>query len=453
MSVSEFERSVRIERPVEEVFAWHERPAALQRLTPPWEHIDVLEQQGGIRDGARVSARVRFGPMKLRWELEHSDYAPPVQFRDVQRSGPFSHWEHWHRFEAAGANVSVLTDRIRFEPRGGAFGRWGSAIVLGRLERLFRYRHAVTKADLELEPARAGTVLISGASGLLGSGLVPYLRTQGWRVYRLVRRAPRAADEVAWSPADGRVAWPEGVAIDAVVHLAGENIAGGRWTAARKQAILASRVEGTRAMVAALAQATPRPRVLVSASAAGVYGNTGDNEATEDTPAADDFLGRVCQAWEAEAASARDLGVRTVALRSGVVLSAGGGALKKMLPAFRCGVGGPIGNGRQWMSWIALDDWLDVCRRALVDEEMSGVVNVVAPTPVRNAEFVATLGRVLRRPTSLRVPAAVLRLGLGELADAALLSSSRLGPALLQQRGHRFRFPELEAALRHSLGR
>ena len=453
MAIQVFERSVRIARPVSDVFAWHERPGALQRLTPPWEKVAVLEQRGGIRKGGRVVAAVRIGPVKSRWEVEHVDYEASRQFRDVQRRGLFRVWEHTHLFEPDGEGGTVLADRIRFELPGAALGRLGHGTVHARLDRMFRYRHAVTKADLELPPAEPGRVVITGASGLLGNALVPYLQTQGWQVWKAVRRRAVKADEIAWDPAAGSIDWPDGVAFDAVIHLAGANLAEGRWTEERKRVIRESRIQGTRTLVQGLQRAAFRPRVVLSGSAIGYYGDTGNAVVDERAAVGGGFLADICRGWEEEVSPLDTVGVRTVRLRTGVVLTPAGGALARLEPLFRAGMGGKLGHGRQWMSWIALDDWLDGVRAALTGARIAGAVNLVAPQPVTNAEFTRTLAQVVRRPAVATVPAIALKAALGQMADEALLSGARVEPAKLLAAGHRFRFADLEPALRHALGR
>ncbi len=296
-------------------------------------------------------------------------------------------------------------------------------------------------------------IAITGAGGLVGRALVPFLTTGGDEVVRLVRRDPSSEDEVAWSPADGTVDTRGLRGVDAVVHLAGEGIADGRWNAAKKERIRASRVDGTAAIAKAIASMDEPPRVLVCASAIGFYGDRGDEELTEDSAAGTGFLPEVCQAWEDAAAPAREAGIRVVNLRIGIVLSARGGALHKMLTPFKLGAGGVIGSGDQWMSWIAIDDVLGAIRHAIAQEQMTGPVNVVAPQPVTNRTFTKTLGRVLRRPTVLPLPAFAVRLVFGQMGEDLLIAGQRVLPRRLAAHGYALQYTDLETALRHQLGK
>ncbi len=296
-------------------------------------------------------------------------------------------------------------------------------------------------------------ILVTGSSGLIGSALVPALETDGHDVLRLGRRPPRNDAEVAWRPTDGEIDAKGLEGIDAVVHLAGENIGRGRWTEAKKARIRDSRVQGTRLLAETLAALDAPPKTLVSASAIGYYGDRGDHVLTEESPPGDNFLAQVCQDWEAATAPAAEADIRVVNLRIGIVLSPDGGVLGRMLTPFRLGLGGHIGRGRQYMSWIALDDLIGVIRAALSDEALAGPVNAVSPNPVTNHAFAKALGRVLHRPAILHVPAFVLRLTLGQMADELLLASARVVPSRLAERDFAFQYPELEAALRHLLGK
>jgi len=295
-------------------------------------------------------------------------------------------------------------------------------------------------------------ILVSGSHGLVGSSLVPALSAKGHQVARLVRSlAAAAGSEIAWDPEGGRLDAAHLAGFDAVVHLAGEGIADKRWSPEQKRRIRESRTHGTRLLAEAMASLASPPRTLVSASAIGYYGDRGDEMLTEESPAGTGFLPEVCKAWEVAAEPAARKGIRVVAMRFGIILSPAGGALAKMLPPFRMGVGGRLGSGRQFMSWISLDDTLGAILHALEFSALRGAVNVVAPRPVTNRQFTRTLGRVLRRPTVLPMPAVAVHLMFGEMGDTLLLSSTRVQPKKLLAANYPFMHPELETALGHLL--
>jgi hypothetical protein len=295
-------------------------------------------------------------------------------------------------------------------------------------------------------------ILLSGSSGLIGSAVARRRAERGDHVVRLVRReSPADPNEIAWDPVGARLEASALEGFDAVVHLAGENIAEGRWTAVKKARIRDSRVEGTRLLAEALARCSQPPRALVAASAIGFYGDRGDEELDETSAPGAGFLAEVCRAWEAAAEPAIDGGIRVVHLRIGMVLSADGGALAKMMPLFRAGLGGRLGHGRQSMSWIAIDDLVEAVGHAIAHEGCAGPVNAVAPQPVTNRQFTQTLARVLRRPAWFPAPAFALRILLGEMADELLLASARVYPRRLEAQGFVFGHPDLEGALRSLL--
>ena len=296
-------------------------------------------------------------------------------------------------------------------------------------------------------------VVMAGASGPIGRALAAALKAQGTRVRRLVRRPPAAPDEISWDPGSGRLdpaalegAW-------AVINLSGRALAALRWTARVRADILDSRVRSTRLLVEALGKTPGRPSALISASAIGIYGNRGDETLTEASPPGRGFLSDVVQAWEREALRAVDAGVRVVCPRFGLVLARGGGFLAPMLPVFRLGLGGPLGGGRQWWSWVHIDDVVAAVLAALRTSAMAGPMNVVAPNPVTNRDFTRTLAAVLRRPAIIPVPALALRIAMGQMADELVLNDQRVSPAKLQAQGFAFRWPDLRPALEDVVGR
>lgn len=297
-------------------------------------------------------------------------------------------------------------------------------------------------------------ILVTGATGLVGKTLVPFLTTGGHDVYRLSRKQGQLKErEIFWDPAHGTIDPGTLEGFDAVIHLAGENIAAGRWTPALKERIRASRVKGTRLLSETLARLKTPPKTFICASAIGYYGDRGDEIMTENSTSGDGFLPQVCREWEESCEPARHAGIRVANIRIGIVLSPEGGALGKMLLPFKMGVGGVLGSGRQYMSWTALDDVIGIIHHVLMTPYLSGPVNTVAPHPVTNREFTKTLGKVLSRPTILPAPAFAIRLLLGEMGDDLLLAGTRVVPEKLLQSGYEFRFSELEPALRHLLGK
>ncbi len=294
-------------------------------------------------------------------------------------------------------------------------------------------------------------VLISGATGMIGSALARELEEGGHSITRLTR-SPRSENDVRWDPDAGTIDGSlEGH--DAVVHLAGESIAEGRWTPEKKRRIMESRKKGTRLLAESLAKLATPPGVMVSASAVGYYGDRGNEVLREDSSPGSDFLAEVCKAWEAAADPAREAGIRVVHPRFGIVLSPEGGALGTTLPLFKLGLGGRIGSGRQWWSWVALDDVVGAIVHGLTNASVEGPVNVGSPNPMPNAEYTKVLGKVLNRPTIFAVPAPALRIAIGGMADALLLASQRMQPVKLQETGYRFRYTELDDALRRLLGK
>ncbi|MFD2794924.1 TIGR01777 family oxidoreductase [Promicromonospora vindobonensis] len=430
--------------PRSDVFAWHERPGAVTRLTPPWLPVRIVREATSLADGEAVLGF----PLGLRWVARHSACVPPARFVDELVSAPLRwgiRWRHTHEFQDEGPWTRV-TDRVE------------TTVPPALLRAMFAYRHRQLGMDLAAQATarnsgdRPMVVAMTGSRGLVGSALVPFLTTAGHRVVRLVRGRPGGPDERHWdpdAPADDLLR-----GVDAVVHLAGASIAG-RFTEKHRTAVRGSRIGPTRALAELAGRTGDGPKVFVCASAIGYYGADRGDEVLDETSArGDGFLADVVADWEQATAGAAQAGLRVVNVRTGLVQSPRGGTLRLFYPLFATGLGGRLGDGRMWQSWIGIDDLVDVYHRALYDSALSGPVNAVAPGAVRNTEYTATLAGVLHRPAVLPVPSLGPRLLLGRAgADELAEASQRVFPAALLATGHRFRHPTLEPALRHLLGR
>lgn len=472
----------RVPFPREQVFAWHERPGALVRLTPRLMGVVLGEASDGIRDGSLQRLRVDLpglpalpGPaarLGWPWLARHLGYDPPRAFEDVMVTGPFASWHHRHRFEDDGRGGTEVIDEISYTLPGGArAGRLLTPVIEARLARVFAYRTRQLIGDLAFHGAhpQRRTIAVSGASGLVGTQLVALLTSGGHAVRRLVRHLDPSPGEISWDPAAG-VLDPEALRdVDAVIHLAGEPI-GSRFTTQHKRKVLDSRVASTGLLARTLAALASdgRARALVVASGAGYYGaHAGERLLTEDSPPGEDFVAQVCVAWEAAADPARDAGIRVAHVRTGFVQTPFGGQLALQLPIYRVGLGGRLGDGRQWMSWITLDDLVALYAHVALTERAPGVdpdapdaassvlagpINACAPQPVRAGEYAATLARVLRRPALLPVPSIGPRVLLGrEGADLLALAGQRMSADRALAWGYRFRHENLAGGLAHVL--
>lgn len=456
-----FTAETSLPHPVREVFDWHTRPGAIRRLLPPWEPVTVAQEAPDLTEGAEAILRLAGPPASIapRWVARHTGLEPPHEFTDVQISGPFDSWRHRHVFDDAEGGTG-LRDEVSYQLPLGSAGELAAGQVQARLRRMFAYRHRQLADDLAAHAAAGSpplTVAVAGASGLIGQALTAFLTTGGHRVIRLVRRTPRVPDEVYWDPERASLDPAALRSADAVVNLAGAPIAG-RFTHAHKDAVRRSRILGTgllaRTLVTLRREGTG-PRVFVSGSAIGYYGaDRGAERVDEQSGPGTDFLATLVREWEAAAGPAREAGVRVVQVRTGVVQSPAGGMLRYQLPQFLAAAGGRLGPGDQWLSWVSIDDIVGIFHHALTNDEVSGAVNGVAPAPVTNASYTATLAGVLHRPAVLPVPAFAPRLLLGgEGAKLTVLASQNVRPDVLTHTGYRFRQPDLESCLRHVLGR
>ncbi len=466
-----FSSTLKLDVPVEKLFSWHENPGAYERLTPSFDPVSVKYRNGGI-DGGEVHINLPYVP--LTWVAKHHSYKKNMQFMEDQKSGPFvgplpfwnGSWHHQHLFEKDGENSSILKDKIYYDfpmdPFGSLFGSW---YTKKRLKQMFAYRRNITENDLYAQSKYNGKPLdiaITGGSGVIGSELIPYLTTAGHKVENIVRGRPRKG-ELGWNIQRNTISSLEGK--DAVVHLAGEPInkpLAGKipipWTEWKRKEILESRVKGTRLIAEHLASLNKKPKVLVCASAVGYYGDNGDELLSENAKKGTDYFSHVVSEWEAAAKPAIDAGIRVVFLRLAPVMSPQGGALQVLsLPAM-LGSSPPVAGGKQWWSWVAVDDVIGSIYHSIITESLSGAINVASPNPVRQKEWAATLARVLwgrlgKLTTLIPIPGFILKTFLGEFGDVLALSSIRVDSSKLIDSGYKFRFENLEECFRHLLGK
>jgi uncharacterized protein (TIGR01777 family) len=458
MTTHEFLLRTEVPASASSVYAWHMRRGAFERLAPPWEEPVVVSPFAPPAVGGSVELQVPMAPgVRVVWISDFAEVREGEMFRDVQRTGPFDAFDHTHRFEPKDRHSSVMEDRIRYVLPAGALGNlFGSGLVRKKLGATFAYRHRVLAKDLAVHTRAGGRqmrILVSGATGRVGGSLVSFLESGGHSVYRLTRKPAKDAREIEFHPEKGAAHPSDMEGFDAVIHLAGDPIAKGRWTDAKKKLIRDSRVPFTRRLAETLGALKKPPALFLSASATGFYGSRGDRILRESDPPGEGFLPEVCLEWEGATEPAAQAGIRVVHLRTGLVLTPKGGALEPMLLPFSLGLGGPLGNGRQWWSFIALDDLLYLIHHVLMNDKVRGAVNATSPEPVTNADFTKVLGRVLNRPALIPVPKFALEIALGEMTEPLLMASARVNPEKALDTGFQFSYPSLESALRHVLGR
>ncbi|MCH2436042.1 MAG: TIGR01777 family oxidoreductase, partial [Candidatus Poseidoniaceae archaeon] len=351
----------RIEAPREVVWEWHTRDGAFDRLAPPWENIETISAPPDLSPGGTRVMKMKMGPIKLKWIAEHTDMIEEELFADRMVRGPFKRWWHTHRFIKEKPNVTVIRDEVSYVIPVGFLGRlFGGRYIRKNIENMFTSRAISLKRDIMRHQSFSDSprkrILISGASGLIGSQLIPFLDTGGQEVIQLVRRKPSNENQRFWDPSKGELDPTLFEGIDAVIHLGGVGIGDKRWSKKRKQAIVESREKSVSLLSETMASLEKKPEVFVVASAIGIYGNRGDEDIDENSTHGTGFLTDTAKIWESSADAAREAGIRTIHLRTGIVLSPKGGALGRMLFPFKMGAGGPIGSGKQWMSWISMDD-------------------------------------------------------------------------------------------------
>ena len=436
--------------PSDDVFSWHLREGALERLVPPWINARVVKHGSPKQVGSKTILRFGFGPFHTDWVAEHTHFVPGKEFADKERKGPFRFWHHIHKVEDLPSG-SLLEDDIEYALPFFL----SNAQIKQQLHRQFAWRHKRVLYDLttfSLYEKTTKKILVSGSRGLVGSSLCAFLTAAGHEVWHLQRDPSNASAKIiGWDPQQDGKNGKEFEGFDAVVHLAGENIGNKRWSPKHKEKIFRSRCRDTWLLSHILSRLKNPPKVFLSASAIGIYGDRGSEVLTEESSYGSDFLADVCIHWEKASEILNEVGIRRCLLRFGYVLSPKGGMLRPMIPLFRLGLGGKLGSGKQIMPWIALDDVIYAIYHCIMKEEIQGPVNVVAPSPVKQVEFARTLAKALRSTAFARVPTWFLKMVLGEKADALIFRSANAEPTKLLKSGFTFCYRELKSYLKESL--
>ncbi len=459
MSNNIFIKKIRIRTSVEKLFTWHEGKGAVLRLTPPWIPLKIIARSGeGIQEGAKIRFKIKFFKIPMVWESEHINYQKNKFFKDMQTKGPFPLWVHSHMFRQDGTHHSIMEDKIEFKLPFQTLTRPFYKFVIKEFERMFAYRHRILKYDLENNANRNGEkkrILISGSGGTIGSALIPFLQTLGHDIIRLVRKKGKLVnDELFWDPYRGILDLEKAGKLDAVINLNGVNITDKRWTEKQKQSIFDSRVISTRLLAQKTACLDHVPDVFLSASAIGFYGEGGDTILTENNHAGDYFISKVCRQWENASIEAfKKTNIRCVQLRTGVALTPAGGALAKMMLLFRLGLGAQFSHGRQYMSWISIEDVLAGILYILNHDKITGPVNLTSPCPVTNKEFSKTLATVFSKKILFAVPEFAAKVLWGKMGKETFLASVRVMPEKLLNNGFNFQHKNLLPALIDLLGR
>ena len=449
-----FIRKCKIDAPAKTLNNWHHASDVFHRIQPPWESAKIVKKAKAISDGLEEHIQIQMGPLKKTWIARYQDVVNGKQFCDLQVSGPFKYWFHKHIFHDNGDGTSTLEDNISYSPPMGKIGQFlAGGMVRSKLNMMFKYRHLVTQEDVKRHHSLetdSKKILISGGTGLVGSQLIPLLKSMGHEVL-ILSRNPRAENHIGWSLEKKEIDVEKLKGVEVVINLAGASIAS-LWTKKNKEKIYNSRVEGTKFLVSSLIEHAPKLEAFLSASGSGAYPlNTGEKY-DETGPIGDTFLGKVAQAWEAAAEPLLKKGIRTAHFRIGVVISSLGGALQKMLLPGKLCLGGPWGKGTQHMSWIAIDDLCDILTFAVSDKSYEGIINTVAQESVPVNEFFKTLGKVLKRPQVFRVPSFIMKALPGGMGKEVFLGDNRAVPGFLNKVEYKYRHENLESALRLQLG-
>ncbi len=453
-----FEHETVVDENIDKTFSWFEHEGSFRRLMPPWEVTTEIKADKTIHKGAIRIFKFPFGPLKMKWIAKHTIYNPPNQFKDIMLKGPFKKWEHEHNFKSKG-DCTIVTDSVKYQVPLGSLGYFfAGRSIRKRIKRMFISRELRLIRDLKqhshFNSKRRKKILIAGSSGMIGTQLCAFLDTGGHDVWRLVRREiDSESNEIFWDPENNLINAEEIEGFDAIIHLGGAGIGDKRWTKKRKNLIQDSRKLSTLLLSKTISELKQKPEVFLVASAIGFYGNRGDEELTEKSSPGSGFLTETTLNWESYTEAAKNSGIRVINIRTGIVLSATGGALKRMLLPWKVGAGGSIGGGKQWMSWISLDDHIYAINHLIMNEKCNGVFNLTSPNPVRQKTFSKTLGKVLRRPAFAPIPKFPMKILFGELANPLLFEGQKVIPEKILDSGFTFTHESLENALRDCLGR
>ena len=449
-----FIRKCQVNTSVEALSKWHHSEDVFNRIQPPWESAKIVKKAEKIANGLEEHIQIKMGPLKKLWIARYQDVIENQQFCDLQVKGPFGYWLHRHIFHDNGDGSSTLEDNITYAPPLGKVGDClAGGLIASKLDKMFKYRHLITKEDIERHHTvrvDKHNILISGGTGLIGQQLSSLLTSMGHNVYLLTRN-PKAENHIHWSYKDRIIEIDKLSKMDTVINLSGASIAG-LWTKKHKGEIYRSRVEGTSFLVESLLKHSPKLKTFLSASGSGAYPLNTGQKYDEAGPLGNSFLGEVARDWERASYPLQENGVRVAHFRIGVVISRLGGALQKLLMPSQFCLGGPWGNGQQHMSWISISDLVDIFTFAVSDKKYTGVINAVASDSIQVNSFFKILGKVLKKPQALRVPAFIMKSLPNNMGREIFLGDNIVDPAFLRHNKYKYRHNELESCLRFELG-
>ena len=450
------------EHSLEDLWKWYDSEEAFTRLTPEWEQIKAL-QLGAIANGERTIFKLKMGPIPRKWIAEHYNVQERQTFDDIMVKGVFSKWDHKRTFSIT-KNGSMIRDQVEWKLPFHFLSKFTSPVtVMPRLKGMFRYRSDTVRSDLEKISLYSKNgkkrILISGSTGLIGTELCAFLSSAGHQVVRLLRKSsklpPYANNEsvIRWDDQTGEITSGSFENFDVVIHLAGAGIGDKRWSKSRKILIEKSRTIPTKMLAEKLAQCENKPEVLISSSAIGWYGNRGNEVLTEKSIPKDGFLPKICSQWEYATKPAKDSGIRVVNMRTGIIVTAKGGMLQKLLLPAKFGAFGPVGGGKQMQSWISLNDMIYSIYHLINNKKCEGAFNITSPNPINQKGFAKVLGKVLKRPAFAPLPGFVIKLLFGEMGKELILDGQHVVPEKLLESGYEFVYPDLESCFRHTLGK